>query len=136
MTGAPPRADMLRFPPVSGLPIRQPIPARVPTLADDVLPILAARCGGGGLPPQAAEDGGGCLVDTAKALSLCDQDARAALVQAPATGVAGMQRVVPGDASRSYLIRKLVPVPAAARSRTTPGHRIRRTRRSARPSCA
>ena len=34
-----------------------------------------------------------------------------------------MKRVEPGDASRSYLIRKIVPGPDGGPVPTTPGHR-------------
>ncbi len=68
-------------------------------------------------------DDGSCLDAPAQGLSLCDRDAFAALVYADATELAGMKRVQPGDASRSYLIRKIVPGPNGGPVPTTPGHR-------------
>jgi hypothetical protein len=123
MTGCPARSQQIRFRTGDG-PTDPPLqPPRVPTLADDVLPIFAARCAGAACHRQPAEDGGGCLATPPKELSLCDPDARGALVQAPATEVAGMERVLPGDAARSYLLRKLVPGPSGGPVPTTPGHR-------------
>ncbi|HET6148418.1 MAG TPA: Ig-like domain-containing protein [Polyangia bacterium] len=122
LTGCAAEAVQLRFHTSQGPTDPPPPPPQVPVFAQ-VLPILAARCAGAGCHRQTPEEGGGCLPTPPKGLSLCDQDAWSALVDADATEVSGMKRVVAGDASRSFLMRKLVagydggPVP------TTPGHR-------------
>lgn len=75
-----------------------------PTFAD-IAPILASRCAGG---CHAATDGS-CLDTPAAGLSLCLAEARGALVDVPSRELAGMGLVVPFNAARSYLIRKIVP---------------------------
>lgn len=96
-------------------------PPEVPTFAA-ILPIFAAHCGGGTCHRPDPDDGS-CFTTPPQGLSLCDRDAFAALVDAGATELAGMKRVQPGDASRSYLIRKIVPGPNGGPVPTTPGHR-------------
>jgi Big-like domain-containing protein len=97
-------------------------PPDVPAFGAAILPIFAAHCGGGSCHRPQPDDGS-CLDAPAQGLSLCDRDAFAALVYADATELAGMKRVQPGDAARSYLIRKIVPGPNGGPVPTTPGHR-------------
>ena len=96
-------------------------PPDVPTFGA-ILPIFGAHCGGAGCHRPEPDDGS-CLDAPAQGLSLCDRDAFAALVYADATELAGMKRVQPGDAARSFLIRKIVPGPNGGPVPTTPGHR-------------
>jgi len=78
--------------------------AAAPTYAD-IAPILTSRCAGG---CHAAPDGT-CLDAPAAGLSLCEPEARGALVDVPSRELSGIALVAPFDAARSYLIRKLVP---------------------------
>jgi len=89
-------------------PMARPDPPPPPAFTADVLPVLAASCGGGGCHRQSPNDGGGCLAAPAKGLSLCDADAFAALVGAPSQELVAMDRVAASDPSRSYLLRKLI----------------------------
>ncbi len=123
LTGCATKATQLPFRTGPGPADPPPPPPVVPTLEADVLPVFAARCAGSTCHRQAAEAGGGCLATPAKGLSLCDQEARASLVGAAAIEVDGALRVVPGDAARSLLLRKLVPGPTGGPVPTTPGHR-------------
>jgi hypothetical protein len=75
-----------------------------PTFAD-IAPILTARCAGG---CHAAPDGS-CLGSPVAGLSLCADEARAALVNVPSRQLDGIALVAPLDAARSYLIRKVIP---------------------------
>ena len=104
-------------------PSDPPVPAPATPAFADILPIFAARCGGATCHrPSAGDDS--CLATPAKGLSLCDADAWASLIDVDATEVSAMKRVVPGDASRSYLMRKLIPGgPAGGPIPSTPGHR-------------
>jgi Bacterial Ig-like domain len=129
LTGCAAKLAQRRFRTGDGPSDPPPQPPAVPTLAA-VLPIFAARCAGAACHRQPAADGvggdtgpDGCLPAPPKGLSLCDQDARAALVGAPATEVSGVKRVFPGDSSRSYLMRKLIPTSSGGPVPTTPGHR-------------
>ena len=121
MTGCSTKSDQRTFRTGSG-PTDPPLPpAPIPAFSD-ILSIFAARCAGAGC--HRADDGGdGCLAYPPMGLSLCDRDAWAALVNADATELAGIKRVLPGDPARSYLIRKLVSDPAGGPVPTTPGHR-------------
>jgi hypothetical protein len=105
-------------------------PAAPPTLRD-VLPIFARSCGGVACHRQPADDtggapagGDGCLPAPAKGLSLCDAQAWDGLVGVPSKEVSRLKLVAPRDASRSYLLRKLLPgdTPGGA-APTTLGHR-------------
>ena len=121
LTGCSAKLDQRSFRTGDG-PSDPPLaPPDVPTFAD-IQPIFAAHCGGGNCHRPDPDDGS-CLDAPAQGLSLCDRDAFAALVYADATELAGMKRVQPGDASRSYLIRKIVPGPNGGPLPTTPGHR-------------
>jgi hypothetical protein len=100
-----------------------PPPAPPATFAD-VAAIFARACAGGACHRATAESGGGCLDAPAAALSLCARDALSALVATPSRQLSRLELVAPGDSSRSYLLRKLLPgsvpeVPAP----TTLGHR-------------
>jgi len=75
-----------------------------PTFAD-IAPIFSARCAGG---CHAAPDGT-CLDAPVAGLSLCPTEARAALVDVPSRQLSDIALVVPYNAGRSYLIRKIVP---------------------------
>jgi len=93
-----------------------------------VQPILARSCGGGACHRAPEEAGGGCLDQPAAGLSLCDDDARGALVGVPSRQVGRLTLVAPGDSARSYLVRKLlpgatpdVPAPTALGQREPPG---------------
>lgn len=121
LTGCSAKFDQRSFRTGAG-PSDPPLaPPDVPTFGA-ILPIFAARCGGASCHRPEPDDGS-CLDAPAQGLSLCDRDAFAALVYADATELAGMKRVQPGDASRSYLIRKIVPGPNGGPVPTTPGHR-------------
>jgi hypothetical protein len=88
-----------------------------------VLEIFARSCGGGACHRQAQDQGGGCLEAPAKGLSLCDGEAYDALVGVGAREVSRLERVLPRDSSRSYLLRKLVsPTETGPPVPTTPGH--------------
>jgi Bacterial Ig-like domain len=104
---------------------KAPPPAPPATFAD-VKAIFARACAGGGC--HRAQDGAGCLDQPAAALSLCDRDALAALVEVPSRQLARLSLVAAGDSSRSYLLRKLlagarpdVPAPTALGHRDPPG---------------
>jgi len=88
-------------------PVDEPPTPDPPTLAA-VLPIFAASCGSSGCHRQSPDDGGGCLAAPANRLSLCDAEAYDALVGVAAYGASDLKRVLPGDPSRSYLLRKLI----------------------------
>jgi len=121
LTGCSAKFDQRSFGTGDG-PADPPLPTPdVPTFGA-ILPIFAAHCGGGNCHRPDPDDGT-CLDAPAQGLSLCDRDAFSALVYADATELAGMKRVQPGDASRSYLIRKIVPGPNGGPVPTTPGHR-------------
>jgi hypothetical protein len=122
LTGCPAEALQLRFHTSEGPTDPPPPTPEVPTFAE-VLPIFAARCAGAACHRQTPEEGGGCLPAPPKGLSLCDEDAWSALVDADATEISGMKRVVAGDASRSFLLRKLVAGDGGGPVPTTPGHR-------------
>jgi hypothetical protein len=122
LTGCAVESQQRRFRTGAGPSDPPPPPPSNPPFSD-VLPILAARCAGAACHRQPLEQGGGCLAAPTKGLSLCDRDAWSALVDADAVEVAGMKRVVAGDASRSYLLRKLIPGPTGGPVPTTPGHR-------------
>lgn len=93
--------------------------------------ILARGCAGAAChrapaPDQgSAPDGdGGCLPAPAAGLSLCDAEARGALVGVPSRQVSRLRLVAPYDAARSYLMRKLLPGATPAEPvPTTLGHR-------------
>ena len=124
LEGCPVKVDQRKFHTGGGPTDPPPPPPPIPSLTSDVLPLFAARCGGSLCHRQPAEQGGGCLTAPAKGLSLCDSEAWGALVGAASTEVDGMRRVVPGDASRSFLMRKIIPGgPAGGPVPTTPGHR-------------
>jgi hypothetical protein len=120
LTGCTAVSDQRTFSTGAG-PADPPLPAPEVPAWSAILPIFAARCGGNCHRPE--PDDGSCLDTPAQGLSLCDRDAYAALVYADATELAGMKRVQPGDASRSYLIRKIVPGPDGGPIPSTPGHR-------------
>ncbi len=120
LTGCLAESDQRTFATGAG-PTNPPLPPPDVPASSAILPIFAARCGGNCHRPD--PDDGSCLDTPAQGLSLCDRDAWAALVYADATEVAGMKLVQPGDASRSYLIRKIVPGPSGGPVPTTPGHR-------------
>jgi hypothetical protein len=122
LTGCAAKTRQLSFRTGDG-PADPPVPTpATPTFAD-ILPIFAAHCGGATCHrPSAGE--AGCLATPATGLSLCDAEAWASLIDVEATELSAMKRVVPGDASRSYLMRKLIPGgPAGGPIPTTPGHR-------------
>jgi hypothetical protein len=121
LTGCFAKADQRSFRTGSG-PSDPPVPRPPVPAFSDILTIFAARCGGGSCHRPTAGDAG-CLANPAQGLSLCDRDAWAALVNADATELAGMKRVLPGDASRSFLMRKIVPGPGDGPVASTPGHR-------------
>jgi len=121
LTGCTAETDQRTFATGPG-PADPPLPPPAVPAWSAILPILAARCGGGQCHRPDPDDGS-CLDAPAQGLSLCDRDAYAALVYADATELAGMKRVQPGDAARSYLIRKIVPGPNGGPVPTTPGHR-------------
>lgn len=121
LTGCFAKADQRSFRTGSG-PSDPPIPLPPVPAFSDILGIFANRCGGATCHrPSPGDDS--CLAYPAQGLSLCDRDAWAALVNADATELAGMKRVLPGDASRSYLMRKIVPGPGDGPVASTPGHR-------------
>ncbi len=99
-------------------------PAAPPATFAGVRTIFARACAGGGCHRALAADGGGCLDAPAAALSLCDRDARAALVAVPSRQLSRLDLVVVGDSSRSYLLRKLLPgATPDAPAPTALGHR-------------
>ncbi|MEA2701066.1 MAG: hypothetical protein QOI66_5337 [Myxococcales bacterium] len=79
------------------------------TTFDQILPLFAHSCGGSACHRQSESHGGGCLDAPASGLSLCDAEAYDALVGVPARQLSRLQRVAAHDASRSYLLRKLLP---------------------------
>ena len=130
LQGCAAKVDQRTFRTGEGRTDPPPPPAPIPSFTGDVLPIFAARCAGAGCHRDTASPGGsgGCLATPARNLSLCDEQAWLALVDVPALELAGIRRVAPGDASRSFLMRKLIPrdSPAGAGGGplpTTPGHR-------------
>jgi hypothetical protein len=126
LQGCAAKVDQRTFRTGAGPTDPPPPAAPIPSFTDDVLPIFAARCAGAGCHRDTAPPGGtgGCLAAPAKNLSLCDDQAWQALVDAPAMELAGMSRVAPGDASRSFLMRKIIPGDAGGGPiPTTPGHR-------------
>jgi len=98
-----------------------------PTFAEQVLPIFARSCAGAGCHRQPESEGGACLEHPAGSLSLCDAEAFDALVRIPSRQIHRLLLVVPRDAARSYLLRKLLPatpdVEQAPPLPTTIGHR-------------
>jgi len=121
LTGCSAKSDQRSFATGAGPADPPAPPAQVPAWSA-ILPILANRCAGASCHRPDPDDGS-CLDAPAQGLSLCDRDAYAELVYADATELQGMKRVLPGDASRSYLIRKIVPGPNGGPVPTTPGHR-------------
>jgi Big-like domain-containing protein len=81
-------------------------PAAPPSEAA-VQAIFDARCGAN--CHETAD--GGCLAEPLGALSLCAQEARAALIDVASHEVAALSRVAPGSAAASYLLRKVIPAP-------------------------
>jgi hypothetical protein len=72
--------------------------------------------------------GDGCLTAPAAGLSLCDREARGALVDVPSRQVSRLDLVKRNDSARSYLLRKLLPgdtddrpAPGALGHRDPPG---------------
>jgi len=122
LTGCPTETVQLRFH-TGDKPTDPPLPTPEVPPFSQVLPIFADRCAGAACHRQTPEDGGGCLPAPAKGLSLCDQDAWSALVDADARELSGMKRVLAGDASRSFLMRKLIAGDNGGPVPTTPGHR-------------
>jgi hypothetical protein len=103
-------------------PANLPIPP-VPPFTE-VQAIFGASCAGG----CHADATGGCLAAPAGGLSLCAGEARGALVDVPSREVSSLELVAPRDASRSYLLRKLLPattgggpVPGTLGQREPPG---------------
>jgi hypothetical protein len=95
----------------------------------DVLPIFTRSCAGGGCHRAPSEEpGDGCLAAPAAGLSLCDSQARGALVDVPSRQVSRLDLVKRNDSARSYLLRKLLPgdtddrpAPGALGHRDPPG---------------
>ncbi len=88
----------------------------------DVQAVFAAHCTGGcHATPEA--DAGGCLAAPAGGLSLCTAEARGALVDVPSRQQTGTRLVAPGDSSRSYLLRKLLPPAPTGAEVPAMGHR-------------
>jgi hypothetical protein len=86
-----------------------PTPPEARPLAD-VLPIFAQSCSGGACHRAVGgAPGDGCLAAPAAGLSLCDAQARDALVHVPSRQVSQLDLVKPNDSARSYLLRKLLP---------------------------
>jgi hypothetical protein len=111
----------------SGL-VPKPPPVPAPATFSDVRKIFARSCAGAACHRASDAAGGGCLDAPAGALSLCDRDAVSALVAVPSRQLTRLQLVVPYDAPRSYLLRKLlpgatpdVPAPTALGHRDPPG---------------
>jgi hypothetical protein len=108
-----------------------PPPAPVVPFAE-VQPIFARSCGGSTCHRAVAQDvqtsPDGCLATPAGGLSLCDRQARAALVDVPSRQVSRLDLVKRNDSARSYLLRKLLPgdtvdrpAPGALGHRDPPG---------------
>jgi hypothetical protein len=89
----------------------------------EVQAVFETRCSDGcHLAP--AEQGSGCLPEPAAGLSLCADQAWAALVDVPSRQAGGMRLVAAGDSARSYLLHKLLPGSAEAPPPSTVvGHR-------------
>jgi hypothetical protein len=121
LTGCPATDDQRRFATGDG-PSNPPLPPPSVPAFSAILPIFAAHCGGGNCHRPDPDDGT-CLDTPAQGLSLCDRDGWAALVGADSTEQSGIKRVLPGDAARSYLIRKLVTGPNGGPVPTTLGQR-------------
>jgi hypothetical protein len=93
----------------------------VPTLAD-VQAIFTSHCAGGchaAEPPDAAP----CLDHPAGGVSLCPDEAWAAVVDVASRQQAGARIVKPNDAARSYLVRKLLPPAPTGAVAPAFGHR-------------
>jgi hypothetical protein len=93
----------------------RPLPpvASPPTFAD-VVGVFGGHCAGAGChlgDGMVPTDDAGCLRSSGAGLSLCARDARVDLLGVPSSQVDGLVLVVPGDSSRSYLLRKLVGAP-------------------------
>ena len=106
LAGCPGTTEELSFVTGDG-PIGQP-PTETPPLAS-VQAILDAKCGGGGCHLGGDDGGTGCVAPAAAGLSLCAADAWNALVGVPSRQADQLRLVEPGDSSRSYLLRKLLP---------------------------
>ena len=73
---------------------------------------------------NSATASGACLAKPAAGLSLCAEDAFAALVEVPSRAQSHLPLVDPGNAARSVLYRKLIPAtPGGAPPPPTIGHR-------------
>jgi hypothetical protein len=102
-------------------PAGTPLPP-VPAFTD-VQAIFASRCAGG-CHLDASIPAPGCIPAAAAGLSLCAPDAWAALVGVPSREESRLELVQAGDSARSYLLRKLLPVPpSGAPPAPTLGHR-------------
>ena len=105
----------IRFRVVAPGAARLPIPVPAPAATyEQVVGIFAAHCTGGACHLTGAEsppEAGGCMTAPAGGLSLCEQDARQALVGVPSRQVNRLVLVTPGDSSRSYLLRKIIGAP-------------------------
>jgi hypothetical protein len=89
-----------------------------PAMAD-VQAIFDTHCAGG----CHAEPDGSCLPAPLGALSLCATEARGALVDVASRQQSALRLVKAGDASRSYLLRKLLPPAPSGAVAPAFGHR-------------
>jgi hypothetical protein len=99
----------------------EPAPV-VPPFAE-VQAIFDRRCGNR-CHLEWIEGTSSCVAKPAAGLSLCAQDAFAALVDVPSRAQSDLPLVDPGNAARSVLLRKLIPAtPGGAPPPPTLGHR-------------
>jgi Bacterial Ig-like domain len=120
LSGCPATYDQRGF--VTGdTVIGAPLPPAVPFAA--VQPILARSCAGAACHRAPADQGGGCLPAPAEGLSLCDAQARSALIAVPSRQVSHLPLVDPRNSARSYLLRKIVPTDSGGPIPTVLGQR-------------
>jgi hypothetical protein len=95
--------------------VRPPTPVPAPAATyPQVAGVFAAHCAGAACHLNGAEtpsQAGGCAPAPAGGLSLCERDARDALVGIPSRQVSRLVLVTPRDSSRSYLLRKIIGAP-------------------------
>lgn len=120
--GKAPTVYAFQFQTVAAGDSRPPVPVPPgPTTYGQVMSVFGAHCAGGGChldvatseraSSAAAPAATRCLAAPGGGLSLCERDARAALVGVPSRQVSPLVLVASSDSSRSYLLRKLVGAP-------------------------
>jgi hypothetical protein len=117
-----------RFEVVGPTDLRHPDPVGPPGVAyPDVVQVFATHCAGAAchlLPGPDPSTVDACTTTPAGGLSLCASEARSALIGVPSRQVKRLVLVAPHDASRSYLLRKLIGAPPVVGHIGVPGDNL------------